>query len=169
MENARSWGVDDRILAVQVGVPDTRIAGQSFDYVYSTTTLEMIRGFDGEDSYKACLAEIHRLLRPGGIFGLGEPMHLDVELPHDLASLVSRGEDPWMKFFVTLERTIKSVESVGFKILEADYAPDATSWWMEYAEYDPGCRANPDDEPKIIRADRGRWLSFGYIIAKKPT
>ncbi|MGD9092139.1 MAG: hypothetical protein PVF74_04800, partial [Anaerolineales bacterium] len=102
-----------------------------------------------------------------GVFGLGEPMHHDVEIPPDLAPLVTQGEEPWTRFFVSLGQTIESVESVGFDILEADYAADANSWWLEYAEYDPGCRRNPDGEPKIIRTDRGRWLSFGYIIAKK--
>ena len=167
MDNARCWGVEGSVLGIQVGVPDTKIAAESFDYVYSTTALEMVRGFSGEDEYKACLAEIHRLLRPGGVFGLGEPMHLDVELPPDLAPLVTQGDEAWGKFFVTLGQTVQSVKSAGFKILEAGYAPDATSWWLEFAEYDPFCRRNPDGQPKIIRADRGRWLSFGYIITKK--
>jgi cyclopropane fatty-acyl-phospholipid synthase-like methyltransferase len=109
MDNARSWGVEDRVLGIQIGVPDTKFAAESFEYVYSTTTLEMIRGFSGEDEYRACLAEIHRLLRPGGFFGLGEPMHLDTDIPPDLVPLVTRGEEPWTKFFVSLEQTIQAV------------------------------------------------------------
>jgi hypothetical protein len=52
--------------------------------------------------------------------------------------------------------------------MEADYAPDALSWWQEYATYDPDCRAEPEGEARIIRLDGGRWLSFGYVIAEKP-
>jgi cyclopropane fatty-acyl-phospholipid synthase-like methyltransferase len=43
MNNAQAWEVPELVLGVQVGVPDTRFAENTFDYVYSTTTLEMIR------------------------------------------------------------------------------------------------------------------------------
>ena len=62
-----------------------RVAESTFDHVYSTTTLEMIRGSKGKEAYRECLAEIYRVLKPGGVFGLGEPMHLDVDIPGDLA------------------------------------------------------------------------------------
>lgn len=167
MDNARSWGVDDLVLGVQVGVPDTRFASNSFNYVYSTTALEMIRGFQGETAYRACLAEIHRLLCPDGIFGLGEPMHFDVEIPPDLAPLISQGEGSWADCFATIAETIDAVKSVGFKVLDADYIPEARSWWQEYAAYDPSCRQDPEGEPYTIEVDGGRWLSFGYVIAHK--
>ena len=168
MDNAQSWGVDDLVLGVQVGVPETRFASKSFDYVYSTTALEMIRGFQGETAYRVCLAEIHRLLRPNGIFGLGEPVHFDVEIPPDLAPLVTQGNGSWSDCFSTIAETVDAVESVGFKVVEADYAPDAHSWWQEYATYDPSCQVDPEGEPHTIAVDGGRWLSFGYVIARKP-
>jgi len=168
MDNARAWDVDDLILGVQVGVPDTRFAENSFDYVYSTTTLEMIRGIDGLESYRGCLAEIFRVLRPGGVFGLGEPMHFDVDIPADLLPLVTQGEASWADCFATIQETQAACRSVGFEILEADYAPDARLWWEEYAEYDPFCKMELDDDRKTIQVDNGRWLSFGYLIARKP-
>ena len=167
MDNAQSWDVADSVLGVQVGVPDTKFASRSFDYVYSTTALEMIRGFQGEATYRACLAEIHRLLRPNGVFGLGEPMHFDVEIPSDLAPLVTQGKDAWSEFFATIAETVEAVESVDFKILEADYAPEARTWWQEYATYDPFCQEESDGERHTIEVDGGRWLSFGYVIARK--
>ena len=167
MDNAQSWDVGDSVLGIQVGVPETKLASCSFDYVYSTTALEMIRGFQGESAYRACLAEIHRLLRPNGIFGLGEPMHFDVEIPPDLAPLVTQGSDAWVNFFATITETLGAVESVGFEIIEADYVPEARSWWQEYATYDPSCRVDPDGEAHTIGVDGGRWLSFGYVIARK--
>jgi cyclopropane fatty-acyl-phospholipid synthase-like methyltransferase len=169
MDNARSWGVEDLVLGVQVGVPDTRFAASSFDFVYSTTALEMIRGMQGEEAYVQSVEEIHRVLKPGGIFGLGEPMHLDVEIPLDLAPLVSEGEDAWTKFFATLGETVAACRSVGFEILEAEHAPDALVWWLEYAQYDPYCRVEPEGEPRTIQVDDGRWLSFGYVIGRKTT
>jgi cyclopropane fatty-acyl-phospholipid synthase-like methyltransferase len=167
MDNAHAWGVADLVLGIQVGVPETRFADASFDYVYSTTALEMIRGLQGETAYRACLAEIYRLLRPNGVFGLGEPMHFDVQIPTDLAPLVTQGSDAWVDYFVTITETIEAVESVGFKVLAGDYVPEARTWWQEYVAHDPFCREDPDGEPHTIAVDGGRWLSFGYVIARK--
>ena len=169
MDNARSWGVSELVLGIQVGVPDTRFAGDSFDYVYSTTTLEMIRGIDGEKAYRECLTEIYRVLKPGGVFGLGEPMHLDVEIPADLAPLVTQGDESWADCFATIRETEQACNSVGFEVIEADYAPDARLWWQEYAEYDPGCQEDLDGERHAIEVDGGRWMSFGYVVARKPS
>jgi len=168
MKNAQTFGVPELVLGVQVGVPDTRFAANTFDYVYSTTTLEMIRGIEGEEAYGKCLAEIYRVLRPGGVFGLGEPMHLDVEIPADLAMPVAQGNETWADCFATIQETETACRSVGFEIVEADYAPDARLWWEEYAQYDPGCQTEPDGDRKAIQVDAGRWLSFGYVIAQKP-
>ena len=168
MENARSWGVQNRILALSVSVPDTGFEDNAFDVAYSTTTLEMIRGFDGEDRYRESLSEIHRVLRPGALFGYGDPMHLDVEIPPDLAPLITQGDGCWADCFASLHETVDAFESVGFEIVEADRAPDARLWWEEYARYDPECSADPDGDPRAIRVDDGRWLTYGYVIAKKP-
>ena len=157
------------MLGVQVGVPDTRFAENTFDYAYSTTTLEMIRGIEGEEEYKKCLAEIYRVLKPGGVFGLGEPMHLNVEIPADLAPLVTQGNESWANCFATIRETETACQSVGFEIVETDYVPDARLWWKEYAEYDPGCQAESDGDRRAIQVDGGRWLSFGYVVAKKPS
>lgn len=165
MGNARAWSVHDRVFGVQVGVPDTKFAESSFDAAYSTTTLEMIRGSAGEERYRECLAEVRRILRPGALFGYGDPMHLPVEIPPDLAPLV---EGDWAKFFATLDETLDAFRSVGFEVVESGYAPDAREWWEEYAREDPECQANPDGDPRTIAVDRGRWVSFGYVIARKP-
>ena len=58
---------------------------------------------------------------------------------------------------------------MGFEIIEANYAPDARLWWEEYAQYDPGCQTEPDGDRRAIQVDAGRWLSFGYVVAKKPS
>lgn len=167
MENAQDWGVSELVLGVQVGVPDTKFAENSFDYVYSTTTLEMIRGMNGLEAYRDCLAEIYRLLKPGGVFGLGEPMHFDVDIPDDLKPLVTQGSASWADCFATIPETVLACKMVGFEIVEADYALEARQWWDEYAEYDPGCQLEPEQDRRTIRVDNGRWLSFGYVVAKK--
>ena len=168
MDNARAWGVERQVLGVQVGLPDTHFADASFDAIYTTTTMEMIRGMQGEAMYRTCLGELFRLLRPGGRLALGEPMHFDVPVPEDLAPIMPPGDPSWEDCFTTIDRSVESVRSQGFEILEADYAPDAHPWWLEYAQYDPGCRADPEGEPRAIAVDGGRWLSFGYVIARKP-
>lgn len=93
-ENANNWGVANAFLALKTGVPETGFAASSFDFVYSTTALEMLRVMNGEEGYIACLKEISRILKPGGIFGLGEPMHFDVDIPADLEPYVSQSEYP---------------------------------------------------------------------------
>ncbi|MCP4641801.1 MAG: methyltransferase domain-containing protein [bacterium] len=168
MRNARAWGVEDRILAVKMGLPDTRFADGSFDAAYCTTALNMVRESQGEDRYRECLAEVTRVMRPGTLFGYGDPMHLDVEIPEDLAPLVTEGEGAWADGFATIDETVDAFRAVGFEVVEADYAPDARLWWEEYARHDVNCRANPEGEPRTIEVDGGRWLSYGYVIARKP-
>lgn len=165
--NAEEWGVSHRVLVQKIGVPDTNFATGSFDFVHSTTALEMVRGMSGEEGYLGCLREVHRVLKKDGIFGLGEPMHLDVPLPKDLEPYVSHGDFPWKECFRDIHSTVADVERAGFRIVESGYAPDAWTWWMEFAEHDPFCKKDPDGDPKTLAVDKGRWTSFGYVIAKK--
>ncbi|MCX6068316.1 MAG: methyltransferase domain-containing protein, partial [Chloroflexi bacterium] len=126
--NSRAWGVENQVIGLKLGVPETHFASNTFDYVHSTTTLEMVRGILGADFYRKCLDEIYRILRPGGIFGLGEPMHLDVPIPADLSIYTSgegAGPEGWAKCFATIAETEAACRAAGFEIIEAAYAPDA--------------------------------------------
>ena len=171
MRNARIWGVEDRVMGLKLGVPDTHLTSDTFDFVYCTTTLEMVRGLFGEELYRRCLSEIFRILRPGGIFGLGEPMHLDIPIPTDLTPIYTQGHgvgpEGWAKCFATVEETATACRSVGFEILAAGNAPDGWHWWDEFSRNDPYCKADPEGEAKIIQQDGGRWLTYGFIIARK--
>jgi hypothetical protein len=96
-------------------------------------------------------------------------MHLDVDIPADLAPLVTQGSEAWADCFATIQETETACRSVGFEIVEADYAEDARLWWQEYATNDPGCKMDLDGERKAIEVDDGRRISFGYVIAEKGT
>jgi len=168
VQNAARWGVADRVIGLKQGVPDTCIASETFDFVYSTTALEMIRVSQGEGGYQAALEEIARLLKPGGVFGLGEPMHLEVAVPPDLLPYVSKGPYAWTDCFRGLSETKDAVQQAGFEILEHAYAPSAWDWWTSFAQHDPFCKNDPDGDPKTLAVDGGRWTSFGYVIARKP-
>lgn len=162
MKNAEEFGVSNQILGVRAGVPDSLMPTDYFDYAYSTTTLEMVRGYSGRDMYNASLKEIHRILKKGGVFGLGEPMHFDVPVPQDLAEYARRNE--WEACFATIGETTQAVLESGFTVLEAGYCEDADRWWREFASYELDC--DPDDIV-IIEHNKERWLSFGYVIAVK--
>lgn len=162
MKNAEDFGVAHRILPVKTGVPESMMPTGYFDYAYSTTTLEMVRGYAGMGMYIASLKEIHRILKQGGIFGLGEPMHFDAPVPHDLAKHVKSNK--WEECFATIEETKQAVLEAGFTVLEAGYCQDADEWWREFATYEPGCDT---DDVAVIQNNNKRWLSFGYVIASK--
>lgn len=166
--NAESWGIGDSVFGIRAGVPKTPFADNTFDAAYSTTALEMIRGFEGNDAYVTAVREIHRVLKPGALFGLAEPMHRGCPPPPDLAPLVSDGEFSFDKFVVTPEETADQFRTAGFEVLEAGHAPDARAWWEEFAEFDWGCRQNYGEDRQIIEVDADRWLSVGYVIARKP-
>ncbi len=169
-KNAKEWNVQNRVVGIQVGLPDSKLAANSFDAIYSTTALEMIRGFYGIDKYMECLNEIYRLLKPDGIFGLGEPMHTDIDIPEELDPIISHSNDcvPWKEAFESLATTENYLKKAEFDIIESGYAEDAFSWWKEYIKYDPDCIKNPDHEDiKAINIDNGRWVSFGFVICQK--
>jgi hypothetical protein len=79
-----------------------------------------------------------------------------------------QGVGSWADCFATIQAAESACNRVGFEVLEAGYAPDARMWWEEYAKYDPWCKQDSDGDRKAIQADKGRWLSFGYVIAVKP-
>ena len=165
--NAESWGVADAVTGIQAGVPNTPFPDDTFDAAYSTTALEMIRGFEGNDAYVAAVREIYRVLKPGALFGLAEPMHKGCPPPTDLAPLVSEGDFSFDKFVVTPEETAEQFRTAGFAVLEAGHAPDSWAWWEEFAKYDWGCRNDHGEDRRMIEVDADRWLSMGYVIAHK--
>ena len=166
LDNAHRLDIAGNVLGQKIGVPDTNFADNSFRVIYSTTTFEMIRGMSGYDAYLKALREVYRILQPGGIFGYGEPIHLDYQLSEDQAAMV---KGVWGNCFGTLEETLQAFQEVGFRIRESGVPDDAGAWWTEYAQHDPFCRQQPQtDEAKAIAALNDTWLSFGFIIAMKP-
>ena len=102
------------------------------------------------------------------MLGLGEPMHRGGEPPADLLPHVSEGPLPFRKFLATPEQTAEAFREAGFEIVEVAHAPDAEEWWAEFAQYDDECRRNPEGNPRMLEVDAGRWISFGYVIGRRP-
>lgn len=162
MENARAWGVDHKVLGIKTGVPDTLLPCNTFDYAYTTTCLEMLRANGGANAYAAALREIHRILKKGGILGLGEPMRRDVPLSDEHAMYCEKFS--FDQCFVTDEETKTAVVEAGFKVLEYGYCEDASDWWREHVSHDD---PNVDYTKAIHLLNDSGWLSFGYVIAVK--
>lgn len=162
MKNAEKFGVTNRILGVKSGVPESLLPSNYFDYAYSTTTLEMIRGYAGKKMYVDALKEILRILKNGGILGLGEPMHFNKPVPPDLAKHVKNNH--WEDCFATIEETEKAVIKAGFTIIEKGYCDESDNWWKKFVKYEPFCE---NDDKMVVESNNNRWLSFGYVIAVK--
>ena len=163
MDNALKFDVQDKILGIGTGVPDTKLPDNCFDYAYSSTTFEMLRGMYGSNYYVECLKEVFRVLKPNGIFGLGEPMVKTTLPPPDMKNSIS---DEFLTCFATVDETCTAFKEAGFSIEEAGYAEDAQLWWNEYSEYNK-FTTNEYEEKTTISLNVDRWLSFGYVIAKK--
>lgn len=164
MKNAADFGVAHRVFGVKSGVPESLLPADCFDYAYSTTTLEMVRGYQGMQAYIASLEEIRRILKKGAVFGLGEPMHYPTPVPEDLAPHVKN--NMWEECFATIEETEKAVLDAGFSILQSGYCEKADEWWREFSAYRPEYDED-DDDKFVIENNNDRWLSFGYVIAVK--
>lgn len=157
MENARKIGVEDKILGIEVGVPNTLLPNNYFDYAYVTTCLEMIRQYQGFEGYIAALKEIRRIIKGGAILGLAEPMCMDMPIP-DCCK-----KHNFDKCFVTAEVTRKAVSDAGFTIIESGYCEDSGEWWLEHGATSDDPNYQKDIE---LMVDSG-WLSFGYVLASK--
>ena len=71
-------------------------------------------------------------------------------------------------YIATLDHTASQFLEAGFEVLEADHAPDAREWWEEFARHDAECKRNPEGNPRMLEVDAGRWISFGYVIGRRP-
>ena len=165
-DNAMVWGVEGSVLPLHLGVPDTPFVANSFDAVYCTTTLEMVRSEHGDAGYQRCREEVKRVLRPGGLFGLAEPMHRDIPIPDDLLPYVSQEPFGWKDCFRTLDETVRSLAAAGLEPVESGLAPDARQWWEEFALHDPFCKAKPEEDPATLEVDGGRWATLGYVVTR---
>ena len=159
MKNAREFGVDDKVIGVKTSVPDTLLPSACFDYATSTNCLHMIKGWSGSEGYLAALKEIYRLLKKGGILGIGEPYCNNAAMSAE--ALAAYEKVNWG--YTPIEESVKIIEEAGFTILETAHAKEANKWWKEYATYGTG----DADEQMFIEKDNGQWLSFGYTIAVK--
>jgi cyclopropane fatty-acyl-phospholipid synthase-like methyltransferase len=159
MENARRLDVGDKILGIKTKVPQTLLPNNYFDYAYTTDCLQMIRSNGGEEAYISALSEIHRILKKGGVLGLGEPMCTKCIMTDEIAPHCKLyGFD---KGYSTCEKTVSSVEKAGFKIMEHGYFDEAERWWR-----DKLCM-NSDYGKHINLMLNSGWLSFGYVVAVK--
>ena len=162
MENARKYGVENKIIGIKTSVPNTLLPNNFFDFAYTTNCLEMIRGFDGSEAYLAALKEIYRILKPGGLLGLAEPMCADIPIPTDIAEKCK--EYSFDTSFATEKETVNAVAEAGFKIREHGLCDEAYEWWQDHVS-----NHDPDDEYRVAveKMNDSGWLTFGYIIAVK--
>jgi cyclopropane fatty-acyl-phospholipid synthase-like methyltransferase len=144
---AKCEGVWDRVIPMKLEVQHVPFPDNCFDAVIAFGTLEMIGTLHG-----IALEQVKRVLVPGGCFGIGEAMSLDVPNPSHR--------------FDTLEQNRKLFEHHGFEIAQAKYFEQGFQWWLDNFD-----RISKEDGEWVqrARADAGRSLSLGMVIGRKPS
>lgn len=161
-------GLGRRITAMHGDATDLPLADESVDGIFCQGTFEMIA-----DGRPQAIREIFRVLRPGGTFGIGEPMwktEPTAALVETLSS-TSTGEE-FLKCFRTMDWTKALMRSAGFKIIFDEICADGPRWWSQY--YEPwrdqvgrAKEANHQDELTIWDRDQGQFQGTGIIIGRK--
>lgn len=155
---AASQGVANQVLAVRLKAQSLPFPDESFDAAISIGSFEMI----GDERPQA-LAEVRRLLRPGGAFGIAEPMCLSEQMPDDLAALDTAHDLGFQKSFRTVAWNRELFESNSLSVRTGEYFAEAPAWWLNYRAKAKISEA----ERELILQDRGRWLSLGMVVGVK--
>ena len=126
-----------------------------------------------QDKRAQAVSQIHRVLRPGGIFGVGEPI-LNRTLTDDDAIALYGPDDPcqFRQCFRTIEWTADLLRNSGFEVLSARPHAQAKQMWADF--YGPWLdrdgrakEARRQPEIDIWRRDDGQFHGIGTVVARR--
>lgn len=109
---------------------------------------------------KPLLREWHRILKAGGVIGIGDPM------------LTRAGKSRHSTEMITLAETVRLIQNAGFTIELAELHPDGARMWEEFhaPHFTPTGEIRRIDMADAIRAwrdDERDLLGIGVVIARK--
>ncbi|MEV6399434.1 methyltransferase domain-containing protein [Streptomyces sp. NPDC051907] len=160
-------GVGDQVEAVQTEAHVLPFEQESFDAVVSIDAFEY---FGTSDSYLPYLA---RFLRPGGQLGMATPaMTREVRdmgaIPSHIKELVGWEAIAWHTAeWWRFQWEITELVTVTSARLQPDAWRDWLLWTQACAEYRPDGRAANQPVIDMLTADKGEFLSFALVTARK--
>lgn len=152
-ENAKLFGVENQVLPTRLTAQSLPFPNDCFDAVISIGAFEMIA-----EERPLALAEMVRVLRPGGRVGIAEPMCLPVTIPNDIAELDNIDGGSFQKCFRSVAWNCDLFRQSGLKVTHNEYFTEAQTWWLEYSQ---------GTERDLILCDKGRWISLGMVVGEK--
>ncbi len=161
---AAAEGVFDRVIALKLKAERPGFAEATFDAVISIGSFEMIL-----DQRPAALAQMVRVAKPGARIGIAEPMCLPAPIPPDLAELDRTGSLRFEEHVRTVDWNVRLFIDAGLSVTHQYHFPEAEKWWLEFARDRMGTGDENKLQRDLIHKDRGRWLTLGMVVGKKPS
>ena len=168
-ERANVRNLAGSVVALKGDLTDLKFASESLDGIICMGTFEMI-----QDGRPKALAEMKRVLRKGGVIGIGEPT-LTRDIPSEEAERLYGPADAcgFRKCFRTLDWLRHLASESGLEVVKAYLHPDGKALWDDY--YRPlfdekGKLKAPGREAEVAiwEKDGGEYHGLGVTILRKP-
>lgn len=167
-KKANERGLEKSVIALKGNLCQMDLASDSMDGVICLGTFEML-----QDRRPQALAEMKRVVRNGGIIGIGEPM-LRREMRDEEAYRLYGEQDEcdFRKCFRTLDWNKALAEEAGLEILHGFLHPESIKLWDDY--YNPLFDSagnlkypNRKAETDIWKKEEGKYHALGILILRK--
>ncbi|MFD1676246.1 class I SAM-dependent methyltransferase [Alicyclobacillus fodiniaquatilis] len=160
--NAKLLSVENQVLAMRLKAQSLPFPNDCFDAVISIGAFEMI-----EDDRPITLAEMVRVVKPGGRVGIAEPMCLPAPIPDEIAELDNQTGGSFQRCFRTVAWNCNLFRQYQLKVIDSEYFSQARQWWLEYREKHLMSQTDHAPEQELILRDEGRWISLGMVVGEK--
>jgi len=169
-QRIRAAGVDDRVFPIHAEAHALPYAEEFFDAIVS---LDSYHYYGTDDLY---LKQFIRFLKPGGQIGIVVPglmREFDKEVPSHLTERQSSGDRFWdatqcFSFHTVEWWQTHWAHTELVDVEQADTLPDGWRHWLQFEKAKAATgAARHDDESPALEADRGRYLGFVRLIARR--
>lgn len=162
-------GLFGKVIPMNGDARDLRLADGCVDGIFCQGTFEMI----ADDRPKA-IAQMKRVVRPGGVIGIGEPIW-NVEPTAEIAQEIYGNPTgaEFLKCFRTLQWTTDLLRQHELHVTHQEISAHGERWWEDYYSgwIDTDGKANrsgQQEEIDIWKKDSGKCQGIGIITAAHP-